>query len=316
MKHLIGVDLGGTRLRAVRMDTTGHIFQHRSVATAATAGPEEVISQVVSLVEQVIGDVSLADILGIGVGSPGPTDPFAGIVLHALTLQGWVNVPLRALLEDQTGLPVILHNDAHAAALGEWYFGSGQGCQDFVYVTVSTGIGGGIIANGQLLLGRKGLAGEIGHMQIQSDGPVCSCGQTGCWESLASGTALARFAVQALQRKSPSLLHDSATKGPLTAAQVVAAATQGDEMAQDLLRREGEFLGMGLVNLLHLFSPERITLGGGVAQAMAWLEPHMHRIIAARALPSYRDVPIHYAHLGDQAGVIGAATRLLASVTS
>ena len=104
-----------------------------------------------------------------------------------------MNVPLRALLEDQTGLPVILHNDAHAAALGEWYFGSGQGCQDFVYVTVSTGIGGGIIANGQLLLGRKGLAGEIGHMQIQSDGPVCSCGQTGCWESLASGTALARL---------------------------------------------------------------------------------------------------------------------------
>jgi glucokinase len=100
------------------------------------------------------------------------------------------------------------NNDAHAAALGEWYFGSGQGCQDFVYVTVSTGIGGGIIANGQLLLGRKGLAGEIGHMQIQSEGPVCSCGQIGCWESLASGTALARFAVQALQRKSPSLLHE------------------------------------------------------------------------------------------------------------
>ncbi len=312
---MIGVDLGGTRLRAVRIDTAGHIFQHRSVATAATAGPEEVISQIASLVEQVIGDASRAEILGIGVGSPGPLDPFEGVVLHAPTLQGWVNVPLRAILQERIGLPVILNNDANAAALGEWYFGSGQGCQDFVYVTVSTGIGGGIIANGQLLLGRKGMAGEIGHMQIQPDGPVCSCGQTGCWESLASGTALARFAVQALQRESPSLLRDRATKGPVTAAHVVAAATQGDELAQDLLRREGEFLGMGLVNLLHLFSPERITLGGGVAQGMAWLEPHIHRVIAARAMSSYRDVPIQYAQLGDQAGVIGAATLLLASVT-
>lgn len=312
---MIGVDLGGTRLRAVRIDTAGHIFQHRSVATAATAGPEEVISQIASLVEQVIGDASRAEILGIGVGSPGPLDPFEGVVLHAPTLQGWVNVPLRAILQERTGLPVILKNDANAAALGEWYFGSGQGCQDFVYVTVSTGIGGGIIANGQLLLGRKGMAGEIGHMQIQPDGPVCSCGQTGCWESLASGTALAHFAAQALQEESPSLLHDRATKGSVTAADVFTAATQGDELAQDLLRREGEFLGMGLVNLLHLFSPERITLGGGVAQGMAWLEPHIHRIIAARAMSSYRDVPIQYAQLRDQAGVIGAATLLFASVT-
>lgn len=315
MKQLIGVDLGGTRLRAVRLDSTGHIFQHGSVATAATAGPEEVIAQMVSLVEQVIGDVNHAEILGIGVGSPGPLDPFEGMVLHAPTLQGWVNVPLRAILQERTGLPVVLNNDANAAALGEWYFGSGQGCQDFIYVTVSTGIGGGIIANGQLLLGRKGMAGEIGHMQIQPDGPVCSCGQIGCWESLASGTALARFAVQELQKGSPSLLHDSATKGPVTAADVFSAAAQGDALAQDLLRREGELLGRGLVNLLHLFSPERITLGGGVAQGMVWLEPHIHRVIAARSMPCYRDVPLQYAHHAEQAGVIGAATLLLASVT-
>ena len=315
MKQLIGVDLGGTRLRAVRMNTEGHIFQHRSVATVATAGPNEVISHIVSLIEQVIGDVSHAEILGVGVGAPGPLDPFEGIVLHAPTLQGWVNVPLRALLQEHTGLPVILNNDGNAAALGEWYFGSGRGCQDFIYVTVSTGIGGGIIANGQLLLGRKGMAGEVGHMHIQPDGPVCSCGQTGCWESLASGTALARFAVQALHQGTPSLLHDCATKGPVTAKDVFTAAVQGDALAQDLLRREGEFLGMGLVNLLHLFSPERITLGGGVSQRMGWLEPHIHRVIAARVMPSYRDVPIQYAHHGEQAGVIGAATLLLASVT-
>lgn len=315
MKQMIGVDLGGTRLRAVRIDTAGHVSLHRSVATAATGGPEEVISQIESLVKQVIGTASRAEILGIGVGSPGPLDPFEGVVLHAPTLQGWVNVPLRAILQERTGLPVIINNDANAAALGEWYFGSGQGCQDFVYVTVSTGIGGGIIANGQLLLGRKGMAGEVGHMQIQPDGPVCSCGNTGCWESLASGTALARFAAQALQRESRSLLHDRATSEPLTGEHVVAAAAQGDEVAQALLRREGEFLGMGLVNLLHLFSPERITLGGGVAQGMVWLEPHIRRIIAARAMPSYRDVPIQYAQLGDQAGVIGAATLLFASPT-
>jgi len=305
------VDLGGTRLRAVRIDHEGHVLQHRSVATAATAGPEAVISQIVALVEQVMDGVSRADIEGIGVGSPGPLDPFKGVVLRAPNLHGWVDVPLRAMLQERTGLPVLLNNDGNVAALGEWHLGSGRGCRDFIYVGVGTGIGGGIIVSGRLLLGRKGMAGEVGHMKVQLDGPVCSCGKAGCWEALASGVALARFAQEALRAGRPSSLHDRAATQPVTAGDIFAAAAEGDALALDLLQQEGTYLGRGLVSLLHLFSPDRIALGGGVAQGMAWLEPHIRSVIETQAMPPFRDVPVEYAHLGDRVGVIGAATLLL-----
>jgi len=184
-----------------------------------------------------------------------------------------------------------------------------------MYVGLGTGIGGGIIANGQLLLGYKGMAGEIGHMQIEADGPMCSCGQTGCWEAFASGPAFARFALQTLQAGSLSVLQDKAANGAVSASDIFTAAAQGDALALELVRREGEYLGKGLVNLLHLFSPERIALGGGVAEGMEWLEPHIRRVIAARAMPPFRDVPIQRAHHGEKAGVIGAASLLLASIT-
>lgn len=313
MQQLIGVDLGGTSVRAARMNTEGHVFQYHSVATAATAGPEVVISQIVSLVEQVMSDANRTEILGIGVGSPGPLDPFEGIVLQAPNLRGWVNVPLRNILQELIGLPVVIGNDGNAAALGEWYWGSGQGCSDFIYVGLGTGIGGGIIANGQLLLGRKGMAGEIGHMQIEADGPMCSCGQSGCWEVFASGIGLARFAAQALQAGRPSLLHESAAKGLVTAVEIFAAAAQGDSLAKDLLKDEGEYLGRGLANLIHIFSPERIALGGGLATGMVWLDPHIRRVVAARVMPPFKDVTIESAHHGERVGVIGAAALMLAS---
>jgi glucokinase len=311
MTYSIGVDLGGTHIRAVRLDRQGRIHAHQRVATANRDGPAAVIAQIERLIAIVIGEIDRAEISGIGVASPGPVDLEAGIALQAPTIEGWFHVPLRAILAERTAMRVELNNDANVAALGEWRFGSGRGCQHFVYVTISTGIGGGVIVDGRLLLGRLGMAAEVGHMTILPDGPVCCCGNHGCWEALASGTALAQFAGQELARGRPSAIAEIAAGAPPTGTHVAAAAAHGDALALELMRREGQFIGIGLANLLHLYSPDRIALGGGVAQSLALLEPHIRREIAARAMPPFRDVPFQAAQLGDNAGVVGAATLVL-----
>jgi glucokinase len=311
MNYSIGIDLGGTQIRAVRIDRDSQIHAHQRIATAATSGPQVVIGQIEQLIAAMVGGLSPDQIIGIGVASPGPVDLRAGIALRAPTIAGWFNIPLKALLEERTGLRVELRNDANMAALGEWRFGSGRGCEHFVYVTISTGIGGGIIIDNKPLLGREGMAGEVGHMTLLPDGPSCTCGNRGCWEALASGTALAQFAATALADGPSSLIRDIAAGAPVRGAHVAAAAERGDPLALTLMQREGEWIGIGVVNLLHMYSPERVALGGGVSQNLALLEPYIRRTIDERAMPPFRDVTICAAQLGDDAGVIGAAASLL-----
>lgn len=311
MRYVVGVDLGGTQLRAVLIDREGELLAYQRTDTAAERGPTAVIAQIEQLITMVTAQVDRQDVVGIGVGTPGPLDPFDGIVLEAPNLAGWINVPLKALLQERTGLPVTVGNDANAAGLGEWRFGSGRGCQDFVYVTISTGIGGGVIAQGNLLLGRKGMAGEVGHMTIQTDGPLCGCGNFGCWEVVASGTALARAAQGALERGHQSLIKEIAGGSPVEGWHIAAAAEHGDSLAQTLMRREGELIGAGVVNLLHLYSPERIALGGGVTKSIAQWEPYMRQVVEERAMVPYRSAIINLVRLGDNVGVIGAAALVL-----
>jgi glucokinase len=311
MNYVIGIDLGGTQLRAVRIDHTGQILAFERTDTASASGPPAVIAQIEALIAAVIGDLPPEQISGVGVGVPGPVDPFAGVVLETPNLHGWFKVPLKTILSERTGLRIEVGNDANVAALGEWRFGSGRGVRDFIYVTISTGIGGGVVVDGKLLLGRKGIAGEVGHMTIQTDGPLCGCGNIGCWESLASGTALARHAAAALERSRPSLIHDLAAGSPIEGWHIAVAAEKDDEVALALMQREGELIGVGLVNLLHLYAPERIALGGGVLKSAGLLEPHFRRVIMDRAMPPYRDTPIGMAVLGDKVGVLGAAALVI-----
>lgn len=315
MSYVIGIDLGGTQLRAVRIDHAGQILAFERTETASEQGPAAVIAQIEALITAVIGDLPPEQISGVGVGTPGPVEPFAGVVLETPNLHGWYNVPLKAILTERTGLRVEVGNDANVAALGEWRFGSGRGVQDFIYVTISTGIGGGVVIDGKLLLGRKGIAGEVGHMTIQTNGPLCGCGNHGCWESMASGTALARFATEAVREEMvhgrPSLITEFAGADPIEGWHVAAAAEQGDPLALSLMQREGELIGVGLVNLFHLFAPEVVALGGGVTKSMALLEPHMRRAINQRAMPPYRHTPVELAQLADKVGVLGAAALML-----
>jgi glucokinase len=305
MRYIIGVDLGGTQLRAALADETGALLQEVRVRTAAEAGPAAVIDQItdcIGLVRAALPDGG--KILGIGVGSPGPLDPFEGVVFTQPNMAGWTNVPLRDVLAERTGLPVELGNDANAAALGEWYFGAGVGLRNLVYITVSTGIGGGVIADRQLLLGHKGAGAEVGHHIID-----WSTGAS--WEDLAAGPGLAAAAAEAMIGDPRSLLHGMATPETVTAVEVAEAAAAGDPLGQRLLDREGELIGIGLVNILFLYSPELILLGGGVVVHNPQLIERAKLVIQERTFDVYRDVPVRLAALGDRVGVLGAVALFL-----
>ncbi|MBA3944030.1 MAG: ROK family protein [Herpetosiphonaceae bacterium] len=310
MADVIGIDLGGTQLRAVRCDADGVIKAHLAMPTP-TSGPSDVVAAMTHLIEALRADAAANEISGIGVGTPGPVDGPRGIVFEAPNLPGWNNVPLKDMLRARLQLPVEVGNDANVAGLGEWIFGSGRGTRDFVYVTISTGIGGGVIMDGRLLLGRKGMAAEVGHMIIEANGPICGCGNRGCWEVLASGTALARRAAEEMQHTPTTKLHSMATPATVTAVDVWEAAQQHDALSRTLLHEEGTLIGVGVVNLLHLFSPARIALGGGVMHSFELLRDPLLATITARAMESYRDVPVTIAKLGQNVGVLGAAALLL-----
>ncbi len=306
----IGIDLGGTHLRAVRLGENGALLAHAKVRTAALDGPAAVVDQICNLVRSVSEGTS-GEAVGMGVCIAGPVDAEAGVVLEASTMAGWHNIPLQAWLQERTGLPVTLANDANAAALGEWRYGAGQGCRHFVYVTVSTGIGGGVIVDGRLMLGYRGIAGEVGHMIVDRDGPRCNCGANGCWEALASGTALAHIANLAQATNPTSALHRLAHDRSLTAQDVGAAARGGDSLAVQLVHEEGVWLGIGLAGLLHLYAPQRIAVGGGLSNLLDLFMPQIMHEIRTRTMPPYREIPVVAAALGDNAGVIGAGTLAL-----
>ena len=291
--QVLAVGLGGTELRAARVDAAGGLAALAVTATHAAAGPDAVIEQIVALAREVRGD---AAIVRLGVAAPGPLDPGAGVVLAAPTLAGWRDVPLAARLKARLGLDVVLENDANAAALGEWRFGAARGTGSMVFVTISTGIGGGVVADGRLLHGRRGLAGEVGHMCVtQADAP-CACGGAGCWEAVASGTALVRA---------------GRTLGLADGPAIEAAARAGHRAARALLQQEARWLGIGIANLLHLYSPDCVVLGGGVMACFDMLQAEIRATVDARAMPAYRDVPIRPAALGANAGLIGAASLVL-----
>lgn len=309
MARALAVDLGGTELRAALVDEAGTVSGFSARATDSRGGPEAVMAQIVEVVAEVMRRADGLVPVGLGLAAPGPLDPVAGVALAPPTLDGWRDVPLAALMERRLGLPVRLANDANAAALGEWRFGAGRGTRDMVFVTVSTGIGGGVVADGRLLLGAKGLAAEIGHMTVDASSPESLFGGApGSFEALASGTALGRDATRRAAAPEGEGLRARAGAGSVTARHVVEAARAGDPLARDLLETEARWLGLGFANLLHLYAPERIVVGGGVAAGLDLMAATVAATIRARALPAYRETPVVVAALGRAAGLVGAAS--------
>jgi glucokinase len=293
----LGVDVGGTRIRAALVDRSGGIAHRRSVATPANDGARAVVQAIAAVCREVIADAGARVALPVGLCAPGPLDARRGIALSTPTIRGFVDFPLRQALQDEVGLEVTIENDGPAAALGEWVHGAGQGTRDFVYVTVSTGIGGGVVSEGRLLRGRLGLAGHVGHIPIAAGGQVlCFCGQPGCWEAEASGSALQRKAI---------------ASGFASLEDAFARARQGDRAAVEFSETAAGQLALGLAAIAHVLSPERIVIGGGVSNAFDILAPALIARFRARVLPPFRDVELMRTQLGDNAGLLGAAQLAL-----
>lgn len=303
---VIAVDFGGTNLRAALVDESGRVVEQFKRRTEAAQGPEAVFTNLARAITDIAGQAGAEALLGVGVAAPGPVDQAIGTIYSPPNLPGWGDVPLAAILSERTGLPVALGNDANLAALGEHAFGAGVGRSEMIYLTISTGIGGGVISHNHLLLGQRGLAGELGHMLIVPDGPQCGCGLRGHLEALGSGPAIARRMAGLLTAGFESSVQR--VNGTVSTEQIVRAAREGDPLAIRVLAEAGTFIGMGIATLVHTFAPQRFVIGGGVSNAGDLLLEPMRRAANERVLEAYRgSYDIVLAALGDDAGLLGAA---------
>jgi glucokinase len=304
----IGVDVGGTKIAAGVVDDTGAVVATDKVATPAAdpAAVQEVIAALIATL------AAQHRVEAVGVGAAGFVNAARDTVLFAPNL-AWRDVALRAAVEERCGLPVVVENDANAAAWGEYRFGAGAGVDDLLCVTVGTGIGGGIVTGGRLYRGTFGAAAEVGHLRVIPDGRRCVCGNRGCWEQYASGRALVAEAQEVLRSGSlrAARLAELAGGDPvaLTGPKVTAAAMEGDELSCDLLEELGSWLGQGLASLVAVLDPGLIVVGGGVSEAGELLAEPARQALA-RHLTARRHRPLvelRPAALGNTAGLIGAA---------
>lgn len=316
--HVIGIDIGGTNMVVAIVNRhSGVICQRTSIPTL----PEQGVAAAVSRLQTVIADlcaaanITPAQTVGIGVGCTGPVDSEAGTVNNPYTLPTWDNAPLMALLYEQYHLPWVLLNDADVAALGEFWQGAGAGSRNMIYITVGTGVGGGLVLNGRLHRGVGLAAGEIGHMVIDLNGPECYCGARGCLEMLAAAPAISAQAAQVAADDGLMLRLAGGERAALTPKIVYDAAQQGDAAAQSLLEQTGRYLGIGIANLLNTLAPDTVVLGGGVMHGWDRISPSLLQTLAERGTMIRFDlIKVCRAELGLNAGVTGAAKGLLDSL--
>jgi glucokinase len=321
MRFIVGIDLGGTNIVSGCVAEDGSALHGvRSVATGAEEGSDAVVRRIIAAAKESMAEtlraVPGAELVGIGVGAPGPLDTRSGIVLLTPNL-GWVNMPLRARLHEGLGLNTALDNDANCAILGEWWRGAARNTRNAIGLTIGTGIGGGIIIDGRLYHGSSDIAGEFGHMTIDANGRRCKCGNYGCIEAYASGPNIALRAVEALESGAESSL-PSYVGGDLrliTAQTVYQAAHAGDELALEVVRDTAKFLGAAVASLINIFNPEAVVIVGGVTLAGDSLFEPLSREVSRRAFkPAVAVCRIVPGTLTGVAGVYGAARAYLEQV--
>jgi glucokinase len=313
-RYLGAVDLGGSKILSVVADEEGRILGEDRRATEADEGPEAGLERIASSLEAALAEAGLRrdDLRAVGVCSPGPIDPARGVIPEAPNLPDWHDVPICQYLTSRFGVPTILENDATAAAYGEFVYGAGRGCRHIVYITVSTGIGGGLVLDGRLYRGATGAAGEIGHITIDAEGPLCGCGKPGHVEALASGRAIAREGEAVLARGGSALMARLAQEeGELTAATVHRAADAGDAEARRIIRRAGYYLGIGLAACVDVFNPEVIIIGGGLCHiGDLYLGPAREEMARRAMAEPLKVVRLVEAELGDYTGAMGMVALL------
>lgn len=306
-----GIDLGGTNLYAALATEDGGILAECKEPTRSHEGPDAVVARMIGLVGELAARAAVRP-AALGIGVPGLVNLTTGTTLFLPNLPTqWRGVPVRERMEAALGWPVHLLNDARAATLGEFAHGRGRGGNSMVFFTLGTGVGGGIVLDGKLRLGPLGAAGEIGHQTVQPDGPLCGCGNRGCLETLASGSAIAAEGVRLFLSGNAPRLHElcEGEVGRVDARTMAEAARAGDRSVAEAISRAAEWLGLGAANLVTALHPERIVLGGGVAELGDLLLDPVRTTIRQRVgMFSADDVAVEVSALGDRAGLIGALT--------
>jgi glucokinase len=301
-----GIDIGGTKIALAVADLEGRIIERtRFPARTSERGPHAIVEEALAGIERMLGKTG-ARLAAVGIGCGGPLDRKRGLIISPPNLPGWDEFPVVRIVEGRLGVPALLDNDANAAALGEHRHGAGRGYRHLVYITQSTGIGGGVIVRGELVHGVHDGAGEVGHMTVLPDGPACGCGGRGCLEALCSGTAIARRARERLAAGEASSL-SSLSPGEVTGRAVAEAAREGDALASQVWDEMIHYLAVGVGNLFNILAPEAIVIGGGVSEAGAQLfGPLRERVHARMRMLSPEKINILQASLGGDSALHGA----------
>ena len=303
-KYVIGVDLGGTKIYTALVDLDGNIIKEKTVETLAHEGEQAVLGRIIDTIDYVTEGTDKNLIKSIGIGSPGPLDVKNGIIIENSNLP-FKNFAIVKTIKEKYDLPTYLDNDANVATLGEFMFGAGKGTENMVFITASTGIGGGAVLNGKLFRGATGNALEVGHMTVSTEGPRCGCGNLGCAEALGSGTAIGKRAKEAVSTNVTTSLKNYDN---VTAKEVFKEAANGDRVAKNILNTSLTYLGIAVANTITNFDPEKVVVGGGVVNGGDIVIDTIRNVVEERCMAAFvENCTIEKAVLGGKAGVLGAA---------
>jgi glucokinase len=304
---VIGIDLGGSYIKGAALDLTGKILSEGKIETEVAGGQERVLENVTRLIADLRKMSGAQSLIGVGLGVPGALDFKEGRIIQSPNFPGWDDFPIRSKVEKAVNVPVLLENDANAAAMGERWVGAAQNVDHFLLITLGTGVGGGLVLDGKLWTGETGKAGEVGHMKITPDGPLCGCGSTGCLEVYASSTALVRMAQEEWSRA-----HSGVPPAAwITSSGLADAAEKHDPIAEAVFRKMAYYLGIGIANVANLLDIHHFILSGGVSNAFHLFEEPLRQEVARRAFgmtpqEALKRIVIRRALLGESAGMIGA----------
>lgn len=314
---VVGVDIGVTHLTLVLSDIAARVIREVEVPFDVSDGPDAGLRKVDEQVQALLDQAGLAlqDVLTIGVGVPGPIAVDRGTVISPPIMPGWDNYPIQSALQDCWGIPVSLNNDAELGALGEWAYGVGRGVSNLVYIKVGSGIGAGLILNNMIYRGTRGTAGEIGHLTVDDQGPICTCGNRGCLEVLAGGRAIARQAQRAVFSGQRTQMVNIKPVEKITSREVIIAAQRGDLVAQQIVSEAGAFIGTAIAGLINVLNPDIVVVGGGLAQSGDLLLEPIRRAVRQRSLrAAVQAVRITGAVLGRRSSSMGAVVQALTMV--
>lgn len=311
MSLVVGIDIGNTKLAVGVVNTQGEVICQTRRPTDTNLSSQETVEILIDMVQEVIATSQAKDIKGIGIGFGGLVDLTSGVALISPNYPKWQPIDIRSIISEVFQLPVAIDNDANAGALAEKWYGAGVGVDNFAYLTVSTGCGGALVLDGKLYHGTFGYAGEIGHMTVDPNGPVCSCGRKGCLEAFVSGPSIARHTATLLENQL-NINGPLAALGPseITAKLVYDAAEMGDFLAMDIFARVGKYLGIGLSNLVNLLDLPLVVLGGGVMKASKYIFPTMFESLKQHMVRE-EELEVITSPLGDDVGIVGAAAVFL-----